>query len=198
MKRRTVITASPALVACPALLLAPATSQAVWPWIMRLIFGGVVRGTVTRTVTATVTRSFVATASLGLQGVGLAAVAVGVAKAAEKHKADNVWVAGSAQHELKIAADVGPSAEREQVYLGYRVVDLASGEVERIRLKSVSTEPDKGVSLTHIVRDLKYTGPKFVEGVASLDPKGEQPHPRFASSGRRVVIVARPDEVELS
>lgn len=202
MKRREFITAAPALLVASSSLLTTGESEAFLPFLLRLLVGGVVRGTVTRavttTVTRTVTRQMVATASLGLRASGLLAVSSGVALAYEKHQASEIWVAGQAEQTVSISTEEGVVSKREQVYLGYRVVDVESGRVEKIGLKNVSINPEKPISLSHLVKNLPNTGAKFVEGLASFDSKGQQVNSRFSFTERKTIIVASADEVKSS
>lgn len=204
MQRRKFVVALPALALGTSGLLTHEDVNAFlpFPFLIRLLLGGVVRGTVTRTVTATVARTvvtrMVTTASLGLRASGILAVSSGVAIAYEKHRASEIWVAGRAQQALSISTEQGTAIKREQVYLGYRVIDAETGNIEKIGLKNVSLEPDKKITLSHLVKDLPYTGAKFVEGLATFDSKGLHPNDRFQFMEKKTVIVAGPSEVESS
>jgi hypothetical protein len=140
----------------------------------------------------------VTTASLGLRASGILAVSSGVALAFEKHGASEIWVAGSAEQSLTVSTTEGTATKREQVYLGYRVIDVQTGNIEKVGLKNVSIEPDKKISLSHLVRDLPHTGAKFVEGLAAFDSKGLRENDRFQFENRKTVVVADPSEVEAS
>jgi hypothetical protein len=198
MKRREFIATLPALSLGAAGIITPNESHAIVPFVFRLILGGVVRGSVTRTVTTTITRQAITTASLGLRASGILAVSSGVAFAFEKYGASEIWVAGSAEQSLTVSTEQGTAAKREQVYLGYRVVDVETGSIEKIGLKNVSIEPDKKISLSHLVKDLPHTGVKSVEGLAAFDSKGIRSNDRFQFTDRKIVVVADPSEVELS
>lgn len=202
MQRREFITTLPALALGTSGLVISDLSHAFFPLLFRLLLGGVVRGTVTRAVTTTVTRTvvrkMVTTASLGLRASGILAVSSGVALAFEKHGASEIWVAGSAEQSLTVSTTEGTATKREQVYLGYRVIDVQTGNIEKVGLKNVSIEPDKKISLSHLVRDLPHTGAKFVEGLAAFDSKGLRENDRFQFENRKTVVVADPSEVEAS
>lgn len=202
MQRREFIAALPALVLGTSGIIISDDSDAFIPFILRLLLGGVVRGTVARAVTTTVARAvvrgLVTTASLGLRASGILAVSSGIALAYEKHRASEIWVAGSAEQSLTVSTEQGTATKREQVYLGYRVIDAETGKIEKIGLKNVSIEPDKQISLSHLVKGLPYTGAKFIEGLATFDSKGLHENNRFQFTERKTVIVANPSEVELS
>jgi hypothetical protein len=198
MKRREFIAVLPGLALGATGVITPNTSHAIVPFLLRLMLGGVIRGSVSRTVATTVTRHVITTASLGLRASGILAVSTGVALAYEKYGASEIWVAGSAEQGLTVSTEEGAADKREQVYLGYRVVDIETGAVDKVGLKNVSIEPDKKISLSHLVKDLPKTGAKYVEGVAAFDSKGASSNHRFQFTDRKIVIVADPAEVEPS
>ena len=199
MNRREFSSLLPVVAVGSAGLVVPKESDAVWPLLLRLFLGGVIRGSITRTTTVAIARGvtarMVTTASLGLRTSGILAVSASVAHAYEKHRASEIWVTGKAEQAVTVSTEKGASAKREQVFIGYRIVDIESGKVDKVGLKNVSIEPDKKLFLSHLITDLPYSGAKFVEGLATFDSKGQRVNDNFHFPERKIVIVANSDDV---
>jgi hypothetical protein len=198
MQRRELISTIPALALGASGIFTSNEADAFIPFLLRILLGGVLRGTVARVVAPNIVRRLVTTASLGLRASGILAVSSDIALAYEKHRASEIWVAGRAEQPLIVSTQQGTTMKREQVYLGYRVIDAETGNIEKIGLKNVSIESNKKISLSYLVNNLPYTGAKFIEGIATLDSRGHQANNQFQFTERKIVIVANLSDVESS
>lgn len=203
MKRRPLVLGPCAgVLTAPPMLLHAGAGHAAVPWLISLILGRVVRGTLTRTVTTQVARTMVVAPRALMQVAGLAAVTAGVAVAYREARAQGLWLTGDAQHPVRFSAAPGDPADpevqrpRHAVYMGLRVRDAATGEVEYQSVpKAVYIGPGLPLHLQEVVTDLRAAGAKLVEGFATRDPKGREPHPAFRFPEPSRVLVAAPEDV---
>jgi hypothetical protein len=201
-RRHLVLGPFAGMVAAPQLLLHAGSATAAAPWLVSLLLGRLVQGTVTRTVTTQVARTMVVAPRALMQVAGLAAVTAGVAMAYREARAHGLWLTGDARHPVKFS--VAPSEQNEPdvqrsrhaVYMGLRVCDAVSGVVEHQSVpKAVYVAPGLPLNLQEVVTDLRAAGTKLIEGFATRDPKGREPHPAFRFPEPRTVLVASPEDV---
>ena len=200
-----------ALVAIPAGCLLqglPQTASPFIPFLLRILLQGAFRTTVSRTVTTTAVRALAAGAtrtvvttfrtvgSLGISATGLASVSAAVWAMASEYKVRQIWVAGSGvSNNLSLASDKA-TTELERVFVGYRVIDANTGELEKRSLRMASSRPgSQPFVFPFEVRDLPFPGLKRIEAFVSLDKEGMEPHPGFLVDEPQTILVAHPTEV---
>jgi hypothetical protein len=201
-RRPLVLGPCASLITAPPLLLHTGPSSAAVPWVVSLLLGRMVRGTLTRTVTTQVARTMVVAPRALMQVAGLAAVTAGVAVAYREVRAHGLWLTGDTRHPVKFSAAPSELEQpdlqrlRHAVYMGLRVRDQVSGAVEYQSVpKAVYVGPRLPLNLQEVVTDLRVAGTKLVEGFATRDPKGREPHPAFRFPEPRTVLVASPEDV---
>lgn len=204
MNRRKVIINLPiAAVFAPTIIVHRECEAAipVLGYFLKLFLGGVVRGSITRTAVVVGSRvvasKMVTTVSLGLTASGILAVSPAIAQAFEKFNASEIWVAGAGSQNVKVVSESGSGTKREQVYLGYKIIDIDSGKVEKVGLKNVSIDQGKQISLTHLIKDLPNPGAKYIEGIGTFDSKGRLNNESFRFSEKKTVIVAPSSDIEV-
>jgi hypothetical protein len=210
INRRRTTAAVIATVVAPGIILATKDSGAIVPFLLRLVLQGAFRSTATRTIATTSTRTlasgavrtattqFQTVASLGMTATGVATVSTAIWALADKHRAEQIWVAGTEVVNKFVLSTAKEVSEVDRFFYGYRVVDIATGNVEasstRVGYPLPGTQP---LHLPFDVKPLPNSGLKQVIAFITSDEQGQVPHLRFHPPAPKLVVVANLDEVTL-
>jgi len=200
VNRRDFLIASGSAVITAFSGLYSGKSLAFFPFLLRLMLGVGVRGTVTGVITRNAARQFikrqlVRSLSVGINATAISAVTEGLAYAYKKSGASALWLPGDNQQNLIIEAFPNQIGKREQIYVGYKVTDVASQSEEQRRIALSFTS--NNISTKFTVTKLPYaTGLKLVEGLVSFDPAGKEINPHYVFTQAQHVYVADPEDVE--
>lgn len=178
--------------------------------ILRVVFGrAVVSGTV-RLGAGSAARSAIGSASLrggfkstlelGISVPGILAVSTAVADAATNFEASAIWSLGSNnEYSMTLSGNIPVGPSRIRSYMGFQIVDSATGLVEKEVLKTVFINPGEAFSFEVGLSNFDKAGAKILRPIALVDFKSGELDDRFKFSVSDYrVIMAHPSQIQLN